>query len=242
MTAEWRKLLALPTPRWTLAATAGAVVIATFVAAIAGPGSADEMLPAELGVGLPTSVAAIVLGAWMIGLEYGQRTIRRTLTADPRRLRLVLAKLAVVLAATAAVTIVLFAITAPLFSAIGAAHDVSMPADETLEYGLAALFSNLVYATVSFALALATRSMAGGMALALAFAFIIDTGLSSIPTAGDYTLSAAVLILMGEISGDVLTAARDRDQDVGRALVVTFAWMTVLVGASVARFTRTDVD
>jgi ABC-type transport system involved in multi-copper enzyme maturation permease subunit len=167
MTAELRKLLALPTPRWTLAATIVAVGVAALVAALAGPGKGEDLAPLQLGVGLTTGVAVIVLGAWMIGHEYGQKTLRRTLTADPGRSRLLLSKLAVLLGAVAVVTVILFAISAPLFSAIGSAHGEAMPIGDTLQYGVAALLSNLIYATVAFALALATRSMAGGMALAL---------------------------------------------------------------------------
>lgn len=242
MTAELRKLLALPTPRWTLAATVVGVAVAALVAALAGPGKGEDMLPVQLGLGLVTSVAAIVLGAWMIGLEYGQKTIRRALSAEPSRPRLLLTKLAVALGAITAVTLVLAAVSAPLFSAIASAHGESMPVGDSLEYGLAALLNNLVYATASFALALMTRSMAGGMALALAFAFVIDSGLSLIPTVGAYTLSTAVLELMGQISGDDLGGFSTDDPNVARALAVTAAWLTTLVGVSVARFTRTDVD
>ena len=62
-----------------------------------------------------------------------------------------------------------------MFSAIASAHDESMSVADQLQYGLAALVNNLIYATVAFALALITRSMAGGMALALVFAFVIDS-------------------------------------------------------------------
>jgi ABC-2 type transport system permease protein len=242
MTAELRKLFALPTPRWTLAATVAAVAIAALVAALAGPGKGEDLLPVQLGIGLTTSIAAIVLGAWMIGVEYGQKTLRRALTADPRRPRLLLAKLAVVLGAVTVATLVLVAVSAPAFSAIASAHGESMPVRESLEYGLAALLNNLVYATVGFALALVTRSMAGGMALALAFAFVIDSGLSVIPTVGDYSLSAAVLELMAGISGDRVNGMPSGEPEIARGLAVTAAWLTALLGVSVARFTRSDVD
>ena len=203
MTAELRKLLALPTPRWTLVATIVAVAIAALVAALAGPGNGEDMLPVQLGIGLTTSVGAIVLGAWMIGVEYGQKTLRRALSADPSR------------AAAAARQARRRArrrhrrdarpdrrVSAPVFSAIASAHGESMPIADTLQYGLAALVNNLVYATVAFALALLTRSMAGGMALALVFAFVIDSLLSAIPVVGDYALSAASSSSCAGIAGD----------------------------------------
>jgi ABC-2 type transport system permease protein len=242
MTAELRKLLALPTPRWTLVATIAAVVIAAVVAALAGPGKGADMAPVQLGVGLGTTVAAIVLGAWMMGVEYGQKTIRRALSADPSRVRLLLAKLGVVLGAVTIVTIALSLISAPVFSAIASAHGESMPVGDSLQYGLAALFNNLVYATIAFALALVTRSMAGGMALALVFAFVIDSALSAIPVVGDYALSSGVIVLMAHISGATINGVKDSDPNVLRALGVTVVWLAALIGISAARFTRTDVD
>jgi ABC-2 type transport system permease protein len=242
MTAELRKLLALPTPKWTLVGTIAAVAIAALVAALAGPGKGADMTPVQLGVGLGTTVGAIVLGAWMMGVEYGQRTIRRALSADPSRARLLLAKLGVVLGAVTIVTLAVSLISAPLFSAIASAHGESMPVGDCIAYGVAALFNNLIYATVAFALALVTRSMAGGMALALVFAFVIDSALSAIPVVGDYALSAAVVDLMGQISGLKLNGVDDADPNLLRAIGVTIGWLVALLGVSVTRFTRTDVD
>jgi len=148
----------------------------------------------------------------------------------------------IVLGAVTVVTVALSLISAPVFSAIASAHGESMPVWDSLQYGLAALFSNLVYATVAFALALVTRSMAGGMALALVFAFVIDNLLSAIPVVGDYALSAAVIELMSQISGAKLGNVGDGDPNVLRALAVTAAWMIALVGVSVTRFTRSDVE
>lgn len=242
MTAELRKLLALPTPRWTLVATLAAVAIAALVAALAGPGDGADMMPVQLGVGLATTVGAIVLGAWMIGVEYGQKTLRRALSADPSRARLLLAKLGVVAGAVTVVTLVVSVASAPLFAAIASAHGESMPVADSLQYGLAALLNNLVYATAAFSLALVTRSMAGGMALALVFAFVIDSLLSAIPVVGDYALSTAVIELMSAISGTDIGAVEDADPNLLRALAVTAAWLVAMVGVSVTRFMRTDVE
>ena len=242
MTAELRKLLAMPTPRWTLVATIFGVALAALVAALAGPGKGADMVPVQLGVGLATTVGAIVLGAWMVGVEYGQKTMRRALSADPRRARLLLAKLGVVLGAVTIVTVAVSLVSAPVFSAIASAHGESMPVGDSLQYGLAALFNNVIYATVAFSLALVTRSMAGGMALALVFAFVIDSALSAIPVVGDYALSTSVVALMVEISGIKLNGPGDADPNILRAVAVTAAWVTALIGVSAARFVRTDVD
>jgi ABC-type transport system involved in multi-copper enzyme maturation permease subunit len=200
------------------------------------------MGPVQLGVGLSTTVGAIILGAWMIGVEYGQKTMRRALSADPSRARLLLCKLGVVLGAVTVVTLALSAISAPIYAAIASAHGESMPVGDSLQYGLAALLNNLIYATAAFSLALVTRSMAGGMALALVFAFVIDSALSAIPVVGDYALSASVVELMSQIAGHKLDGISDSDPNILRALAVTVGWMVGLVSISAARFTRTDVD
>ena len=242
MTAELRKLLALPTPRWTLVATVFGAIVALVVAALAGPGDGKDMMPVQLGVGLATSVGAIVLGAWMIGVEYGQRTLRRALSADPSRARLVLAKLGVALGAVTVVTLLISVITAPVFSAIASSHNESMSVADQLQYGLAALVNNLIYATVAFALALITRSMAGGMALALVFAFVIDSLMSAIPTVGDYALATGVVGLMTEISGIDIGGMDDGGPTLLLAVGITAAWLAAMLAISVTRFMRTDVD
>jgi ABC-type transport system involved in multi-copper enzyme maturation permease subunit len=241
VTAELLKLRCLPTPRWTLAALLVAFVIVLVVAAIVGPGDGATAL--SLSVALPTSVASIVLGAWMAGVEYGQRTMRRALTADPRRLRLVGAKLAVVLAAVTALSVVTALAAAPLLSAVGSAHDASIPAADTLQQGVAYLVNNLIYAVVGFALALLMRSMAGGMALALAFGFVIDPALSAIPSVGDYSLGGAVIDIVTAIGTDTLNfGPTAEDPELARAIPVAATWVAALVGAAIARFTRSDVD
>jgi ABC-type transport system involved in multi-copper enzyme maturation permease subunit len=242
MTAELRKLLAMPTPRWTLAAVLFGAAVAMLVAALAGPGDGADMMAVQLGVGLTTTVGAIVLGAWIMGVEYGQRTLRRALSADPSRARLVLAKLGVVFATVTVVTLVVSVVSAPVFSAIASAHGESMPVGDQLQYGLAALANNLIYATVAFALALVTRSMAGGMALALVFAFVIDSLMSAIPVVGEYALSTGVVQLMTQISGTNIAGLDDADPSVLQALGVTLAWLVTMVGISVTRFMRTDVE
>ena len=153
-----------------------------------------------------------------------------------------LAKLAVVLGAVTVVTLLISAIAAPVFSAIASAHDESMSVADQLQYGLAALVNNLIYATVAFALALITRSMAGGMALALVFAFVIDSLMSAIPVVGDYALSTGVVGLMTEISGTAIGGIEESMPSLLLAIGITVAWLAAMLGISVTRFMRTDVD
>ena len=153
-----------------------------------------------------------------------------------------LTKLAVGLGAITLVTLLISAVTAPVFSAIASAHEESMSVVDQLQYGVAALVNNLIYATVAFALALITRSMAGGMALALVFAFVIDSLMSAIPVVGDYALSTGVVRLMTEISGVDVGGIGGEGPSLLLAIAISAAWLAAMLGVSVTRFIRTDVD
>ena len=239
MRAELRKVLSLPTPRWTAVAVFACALLAAVVVLFAGTG--DDPGGVYLAVtGVPLWIGSIVLGAWMSGVEYGQKTMRRALSADPRRLRLVLAKLMVLLGLVVTLTVAASVFAGVLLS-IAAGQGGGPTLDEMVRSTLGALTQNVIYAPVGFFLALLTRSMAGGMTVALAFGFIIDTALSAIPKYGDYSLSMAATEIYASVVGDELSGFSD-DPEIGRALLVTAAWLLVFGLASSLRFLRSDVE
>jgi ABC-type transport system involved in multi-copper enzyme maturation permease subunit len=233
MKAELLKLRALPTPRWTLIVCLGCIAIAMIISVFVGASTSDNQAAVGLGGELPTAIAGIVLGAWIFGLEYGQGTTRRTLTADPRRARLAGIKLTVGLLATTALTAVVFVVAAIAYPPI-VSGDVSVSAGDVLNTGVAALVGNLTGCILGAAMALLTRSMAGGLTVALFFALVLDTALSAIPSVGDYTLQHSV--------NDVYELIRNTgsDQDLLRALLVGTAWLGAVSVAGLTRFTRAD--
>ena len=83
MRAELLKLRSMPTPRWTLAILLAFFVGGIVASVIWGVGTDSAVL--DLAVGLPGQIAALVVGSWMAGVEFGQNTLRRALSADPRR-------------------------------------------------------------------------------------------------------------------------------------------------------------
>ena len=240
MSAELRKLLSLPTPRWTAIAVLACGLIAAVIVFFAGTGGdpADILAGA---VGVPLWIASIVIGAWMIGVEYGQKTMRRALSADPRRLRLIAAKLVVVLGYVVVLTVVATAFGAALLAFAASGHGGGASIGDAVTIGLGALTQNLIYAVVGFFLALFTRSMAGGLTVALAFGFIIDSALSAIPKYGDYSLSLAATDIYASIVGSEFAPEAD-DPALGRALLVTAAWLALFGITSGLRFLRSDVN
>lgn len=231
MRAELLKLRRLPTPRWTAAGTLGVLLITIVVSLFTGVG---EDVAVGLGADLPTAVAAIVIGVWIVGVEYGQGTMRRALTADPRRGHVIAAKLAAALLAVAVLTIVVYAIAAVVLPPIASAHGDDLTVADAVRMGLAALAGNLPAAAVGVGVALITRSMAGAMTIALVFAFVIDTALSAIPRVGDYTFANSSFELWEAIVGE------DGDHNVVRAVTMLVAWVAAFLIAGAVRFIRSD--
>ena len=239
MRPELRKLSVMPTPRWTAAAVLLSVVVATVMVALTGPG--DDGLATAFGLEVPVWIAAIVIGVWVPGMEYGQKTMRRTLTRNPNRLEVVGFKLATVLIATVALTAAATLVAAPLFALASIGHDSKIPIGDTLMMGLGGIVSNSAYAVAGFAFGLATRSMAGGMTIALAFFFVVDSLLTSIPKVGDFMLSAVSGEIYQAVVGNEI-AGTDLEVHLIRAIALTLAWLALFVGLSSLRFVRTDAD
>jgi ABC-type transport system involved in multi-copper enzyme maturation permease subunit len=233
MHAELLKLRALPTPRWTLAVCLAAIAIALIVSVFVGVGKDDAVL--GLGAEIPTAIAGIILGAWIVGLEYGQSTMRRTLTADPRRARVFGVKLGAALVATTALTAIVFAVAVIVYPPIAHGDGASTSVADVLTEGVAALVGNLVGCVVGAAIALITRSMAGGVTVALLFSLGLDSALAAIPTVGDYSLQHSALDIY-----EVIRNTAD-DPDLLRAIAMTIVWTGGLSLAGLARFTRSDV-
>ena len=239
MKAEIRKMIALPTPRWTAIVVLACVVITAVIVFFAGPGE-NPVDIASAAIGIPLWIASIVIGAWIIGVEYGQKTMRRTLTADPRRLRLLAAKLGVALGYMLILSVLSTLLAVVLLNLAAAGHTNDFPAGDLLEVGLGAISQNLIYVVVGFFLALFTRSMAGGMTVALAFGFIVDSALSAIPKVGQYSLSHGATDIYASIVGTELAGVSE-SPDLGLAVLVVAAWLAGFALIAGLRFLRTDV-
>lgn len=236
MRAELLKVRSLPTPRWTAIVVLGITVIAFVLLLLLGTDKAADYTDTTEGVLLgATSIGSVVIGVWIVGLEYGQGTLRRTLTADPRRERLVLSKLVVALGTVVALTVATAVVAGVLFSLAAKANGAATPFDDAFRILVGALFGNLVYATLAVGIALIARSMAGGMTAMLALLFVVDTVLSSISGVDEWTLGTAV--------ADYTDALSDRADgaSLGHAALVIVLWSVVIMGGGWARFTRSDV-
>lgn len=240
MRAEFLKVRHLPTPFWTGVALGICFLIGLFFSVWKGVGQDQAVL--DLAIGLPTAIASLVFGAWLVGVEFGQNTLRQVLAADPRRLRLVFAKLICAVITVAAGTVGLWVVGMVVFSFAGAGHDTLIEMDQSLRNGASVLLTNLVYAIAAMGLAWITRSMAGGMMIAFAFFFVLDFALLMIPDVGHYALGSALSTLDASIrENEPGIFEVDTELSVSAAAVAVAAWLIVIFGLGAFRTKTTEV-
>lgn len=240
MRAEMLKVRSMPTPLWCLIAVLLCFVLGLIGTILWGPG--EDAGSIDVAIGIPTFIAAVVFGVWIVGVEFGQSTLRQVLTADPRRGRLILVKLAVLLFWVALVTILLHLVAFPLYELASQRHDQSIDAEIVARYGLAALISNVVYAVVGFAFALITASMAGGVTMALVFIFVIDTVISSIRQISDYAMGPALSGLTDNIRGFQTVIFGEKTPNAGAdELALVLAWLALLMLLGILRFRNSEI-
>lgn len=240
MRAELTKIRSMPTPAWCLVVVVVCFLLGIAATVVWGPGEDSDAI--DVAVGIPTLIASIVFGVWMFGVEFGQNTLRRALTADPRRGRLIAVKLLAALLAVAVVTALFYAAAVPLYDLASHGHDQSIEAGTVARYGGAALVNNLVYAVVGFAFALITRSMAGGITLTLVFIFVIDTVTTIIPKVGEFAMGPALSAVTDNISGYDTDLFGEPISSFGVGdVAIVFGWLFGLMLLGCLRFVKSDV-
>lgn len=239
MRAELLKVRSMPTPFWCAIALAVFFLIGLAVTFVWGAGSDLDVLGL---IQFPTMICSVVFGVWIFGVEYGQNTLRRSLTADPDRVRLILAKAATALLVTVGVTALLFLIALPLYGIANSGHDCAWASSDVLKQGAATVFANAIYALVGGAFAMVTASMAGGMTAALVFIFVLDGMLTLIPRAGDWTFGLAMSDVTRAITGSAEQGLNaGAGHGVALALLLVAAWVAVLFGLGLQRLVKSDV-
>lgn len=240
MRAEFLKMRSMPTPFWT-----GVAMLVCFLGGIAATlvwGIGEDNAVLDIAIGVPTMIGSLVLGSWLAGVEFGQNTLRRVLSADPRRVRLVLNKLGALLIVVIGVTTALMAAGFLIYSVTGSGHPADLDSDLAIRILGATLVTNVTYAIAALALTLLTRSMAGGMTLTFVFFFVLDGLLSLIPTVGDYTIGIAqtdIDLAIREQSEGIFETTTTNDTTI--AVIVLVGWLAVFTIAGIVRTVRTEV-
>lgn len=235
---ELLKVRSLPTPRWVFIVTFLAVLVASALVIALKPSGADiewYVDAPSLAAQILGPVGAIILGAWVAGLDFSSRTIRLAATVQPSRGRLLAAKLA-----TALLLVVVFVIFA-FGLAFGAAKGCTLYGDVPFEveaqlrdFGGQALQAAL-WGMLAFCLALLLRSYVAGLVISLVLAIGVDFLLQQIPTVGRYTFGSATTSLADSI------ALKSAEFSVASAAAIVAAWLLALFLAGAVRFRRGDL-
>lgn len=243
MRAELLKLRLLPTPRWS-----AAFVLLTLGLGLAGTwrwGTGLEQVAVDLALGLPTAIVAIVIGAWTVGVEYGQKTMPRMLAADPRRSLTVIRKIVTAVLATTLLTAFFFAVGYPGFLLLAEGHGAGLDRSLYLDQALVSLVTNLAYTLIALGLALITAGMAGGLTAAFVFIFVISTVFTILPEVGDWSFSVALGDVTERIIGRwdqfVDPGLTPEFRPLAASLGILVGWIVLIVGAGWIRFVRGEV-
>lgn len=240
MRAEFLKLRSMPTPLWT-----GIAMLVCFAGGIVATiiwGIGEDNAVLDVAIGVPTMIGSLIIGSWLAGVEFGQNTLRRVLSADPRRIRLVLVKLATLLIVVIGVTVVLMLAGFLLYQLTGSGHPAEMDSELAFRILAACLVTNVTYAVAALALTLLTRSMAGGMTITFVFFFVLDGLLSLIPTVGDYTIGVAqtdIDLAIRQGSEGIFETTTTNSNEV--AVIVLAGWLIAFTVTGILRTVKTEV-
>jgi len=185
--SEWIKLVSLRSTWWSLGVAAAlSIAISMMIAGASssfGPG-----FPAVSAVLSPTQFTMLVagiLGAIVITGEYSTGMIRSTLTAEPHRGAVVVAKAVVVSALMAVVTIATYAVsivaTAPLLSE---GIDWSEPSQSIVPLAFGVL-SMVAFTLIGLGFGFIVRNGAGAIATTVGVLFVLPIVVTMFTMAGE---------------------------------------------------------
>ena len=237
MNAELLKIRFLPTPRNAALGIIALVIAACVITLLIGPdqGSKAWHKAPETAGNVTVVIGSMVLGAWLIGLEFASSTVRLAATVQPDRLRLLWTKLVatkLLVVGFALVTLgVTFAASA-LMSKIGASH---FDASKTLRDFAGYFITAVLWGLLAFGLALLLQSYTGGVVAVIVLALGLDAALQLIPTVGAYTFGAATSSLANAITGE------PTELELWQAILAAAGWLLVVIGVASVRFTKRDL-
>jgi ABC-2 type transport system permease protein len=237
MKAELAKVRYLPLPRWTAALVAAAVIVTGIVMLIVAPSNPSKYIDIpQAADGTIIEFAAIIFGVWLSTLEFSAGTMQRTLTAEPKRSRVLTDKLLVVCLATL-VGGILVAAAAGGFAHLAASRaHVDIDNSELAGTLFGAIPAWIAGSVVGFGAGLITRSFGGGIAIALVFVLAFDGAVSFIPPLKHLTYGQLTADMTNNIGG-----FGDRRNGLGVAILGTVIWCLILVVPGWMRFLRGDL-
>lgn len=237
MSGEIAKLRYLALPRWAAGSVFAITLIVGAALLIFPPGKVDKFITTPaFALGMVFGIAAIVFAVWSASVEFSSGTLQRTLTAEPIRSRVLGSKLTCVLAGTAIVGLAAAAASAGLSEIAASNAGASLDDGDLAGQLFSQVPSALAFAGIGFGFGLLTRSMGGGITLALALAYIADGIIGFIPGFENVGFGRLTHDLTSGLSGE-----GDTVNSLGAAAFGTVVWVAIVMVPGWLRFTRGDL-
>jgi ABC-2 type transport system permease protein len=237
--AELAKIASVRTPRWVLVAQV-ALLVAAASGAVASGGIPAERLATPEGLRLllahggVVAILSLAVGITVSAGEYRHGTVVDTLLTEPRRERVVVAKVAAGLVAGAVAGAVVAATTLAVGLAWCAAEDVAFDWAVGWRSALGVLLWQALYAALGVGIGSVVTAQAAAVVTAVAWVFVAETALGQLVGGVARWLPATAASALGNAPGDDLLP------QLAGGLVLA-AWTTVVAGAAVLLTHRRDV-
>jgi ABC-2 type transport system permease protein len=247
--SEWIKLTTLRSTWWSIAITAALTIgIGVLIAfALTSSGQAPRGLNGIMAVVSPiqfTALLAGILGAIAVTGEYSTGMIRSTLTADPRRGRVLVAKAVVLAVFLFLASLVMFVISAVLVSAILGGHGQSLEwgqPDKVILPVLSASVTMAVCALIGVSFGFLLRSGAGAIAATVGLLFVLPIMSTFFAFAGEswkWVMDAANYLPLSAAQNAILPSDT-APLSAGVAFLTLGAWVAAgLLGSGVVLRSR----
>jgi ABC-2 type transport system permease protein len=245
--AELLKVRSHKLPWVVSALLTASATIGAFIASTAQTADTVDVINVAYNIEyLIGSLLAVVVGAWMGGQEFGWGTWRVILGRDSRRSLHLLTKAGVMLLAVAVMSLAAFGVSATAGAAFAAASGRASDVGGLPGAALSVLFAHVVWATIGFAVGVATRSTPVAITAGLVYLVVADNILAIMIRVRPFLVGQ----LLGVVANDLtltsdLTAPVPGDAFVfvstGRAVATIAVYLAVLLGVAWVTFVRRDV-
>jgi len=228
---EWGKATDTRAARWLLIAVA-ATTVGLMLAPIFSPSSIDQSYTSYLGfAAIALSILLPVVSILTLTSEWSQRTALTTFTQEPRRMRVVTAKIVVSLILGAGAAVFGGLVTA---AGLGAAAASGRTLEANLNTGL--LIAFLLYVILNVMTGVALGALVHNSAAAIVASFVLPIGFALLGRASDlvadwldYT-TAFTWLLNGQWSGHLV-----------QILVAVLVWVAAPLTVGLIRTVRREI-
>ena len=229
---EWGKATETRAARWLLGAVA-ATTVGLMLAPILSPSTIDQTYTSYLSyAALGLSILLPVVAILTLTSEWSQRTVLTTFTQEPRRVRIVTAKITVSLMLGASAAVFGALVTA---AGLAAAAFSGRTLDANLDTGLVIAF--LLYVLLNVMTGVALGALVHNSAVAIVLSFALPIGFALLGRASqvvtdwlDYT-NAFNWLLNGDWSGHT-----------AQILVAVTLWVAAPLAVGLVRTVRREIN